>query len=253
MRMRKGGSWFSSLRALGPESRYDLPDVAACVLLRLEGAHVDTCLLLFGKLLLNPTQFLNVIPEQNSHVSPWVVSVSRRCAHGNRRRADRNRCTQVEGRGGDGGASLHREIKAVLPCLRQREQAGIVDEQFCLVLARSEIPQRRIFNEQIRHGRRYRRVLVLRLDQRTLIDPWRDENGRHANPKPVKLESADRVSDSVRRDLWRTHVVVCPAVFVIDDQQQRVFPNRTLADAVVDIGNEIFSGNHVVVWMLIRG
>src|ERR1700722_2249693 len=48
-------------------------------------------------------------------------------------------------------------------------------------------------------------------------------------------------------------MIVGTAVFVINDQQQRVIPQRALPDMVVNIRNKIFARDHVVIGMLVGG
>src|SRR5262245_32603538 len=91
-------------------------------------------------------------------------------------------------------------------------------------------------------------------------NPWRYGDRRHAHAQPIEGERRARPGgfrgsdEAVRRASRRRHMVVYAAVFVISNQQQGALPQvGILTNRVVDGGDEGLAGQHVVIWVLVRG
>src|SRR6185312_16067147 len=92
-------------------------------------------------------------------------------------------------------------------------------------------------------------------------NPGRDENCRYTNTETIKLKGeAGYVGggigslEPIRRAAWRNHVIIEAAMLVIDDQQRGALPKlRNGADLVIDLPDEVISGQHMMIRVLIIG
>src|SRR6185437_15357304 len=90
-------------------------------------------------------------------------------------------------------------------------------------------------------------------------NPGRNENCRYTNTETIKLKGeAGHIGGSVgsletvRRATRRNHVIVEAAMLVIDDQQRGALPKiRNGADLVIDLADEVISGQHMMIGVLI--
>src|SRR6185437_8926860 len=90
-------------------------------------------------------------------------------------------------------------------------------------------------------------------------NPGRNENCRYTNAQPIELKrQAGYVGggigslEPIRRAAWRNHVIVEAAMLVVDNQQRGALPKlRNGADLVIDLADEVISGQHMMIGVLI--
>jgi len=110
--------------------------------------------------------------------------------------------------------------------------------------ARREAPQVPALTEGLDNGRVVERCRAVRAHDRTLLYIRGDEDGRHAQTKPVEAKTVVARRRWIlrrRRVLGRHHVVVQAPVFVEGNHQQRTVPTLAVADRVVHLFDEVLT------------
>ena len=96
---------------------------------------------------------------------------------------------------------------------------------------------------------------------RSPLDIRRHEDCGYTDPQPIKLKFQSRdpsCGGCSGKAIWRAgrrnDVIIEPAMLIVDNQQRGTLPKfRVDADCVIDLRNEVFAFQHVMVGMLIAG